>query len=106
MRRPFALAALAVVAGTLAAPASADTIAIGLGPDASRDEVAAAVAAATGGTLAEALGPLDALVFEVDDARAARAAAADVSGVAYAEPAGTTRRLAFTPTDPLVGRQW
>jgi serine protease len=106
MRAAFAVAATAfAVVGVLAAPASAALISVGLAPDAPKEAVTAAVAAA-GGTLAEDLGPLDALVFDVPNASAGIAAVRGLRDVEYAERATATRRLAFTPNDPLFDRQW
>ena len=101
-------AAAAASALLLAAPALAEPgrIAVGVADETPRADVAALVAASTGGTLVEDLGPLDALVFDVPDVDAAEDAAALVSGVEYAEPVTASRTLAFVPNDPLVGRQW
>jgi subtilisin family serine protease len=101
-----ALAVAAAVAALAAAtPASAVRISVGLAPDAPREAVLAAVAEA-GGTLAEDLGPLDALVFDVPDAAAGMTAVRGLPAVEYAERVKVTRRLAFTPNDPLFDRQW
>jgi subtilisin family serine protease len=96
----------AVAALLLASPASAAELTVGVAADVSRDELAASVAAATGGTLVEDLGPLEALVFDVADADAAAAHARLLPGVEYAEPVVASRRLVFTPNDPLLDRQW
>jgi hypothetical protein len=104
MTRTLLIAALA--AAVLAPQAPAGRIAVGLAPGADREAVGARVEAATGGTLARDLGPLDALIVSVEDADSAAAAAADLAGVEYAEPAGARRRLAFVPNDPLLEQQW
>jgi subtilisin family serine protease len=90
----------------LASPASAAELTVGVAADVPREGLAASVAAATGGTLVEDLGPLDALVFDVADADAAAALARAVPGVEYAEPVVASRKLVFTPNDPLLDRQW
>jgi subtilisin family serine protease len=101
MRHLLAVVAAALV---LAPPASAASLVVGVEPGASRADVAAAVAARTGGTLVEDLGPLQALVFDVSG-RGLGAAA--LPGVAYVErPGATPRSLAFTPNDPLLPSQW
>ena len=108
MRRLLALAvALAAFAVTApAAGADAGRISVGLAPDAVAADVGAAVAAATGGTVATELGALDALLVDVPDVSAAVAAAAVVPGVEYAEPVEATRSILFQPNDPLAQRQW
>lgn len=109
MRATFASLALALVAGTWAAEASGapGRISVGLSEGAPAEEVAQAVAAATGGELVEDLGPLRALVVAVPDTDAAVAAARALPGIEYVEPVeNTTRSLVFLPNDPLVGRQW
>jgi subtilisin family serine protease len=102
------LLASAGVALALAAPAAAEPgrIVVGVAPDASREDVASLVSAATGGTLVEDLGPLDALVFLVADRDAAAVAAGALPGVEYAEAVTASRSLAFVPNDPLAGQQW
>lgn len=105
--RALALGALALgllLPGT--AVAESGKISVGVAPGAERAGVVAAVSAATGGQLAEDLGPLEALIFDVADRDAAAAAAAAVVGVEYAEPVLASRRLAFVPNDPLANRQW
>ncbi len=105
MRAALAVAAASVAVLATAAPASAARISVGLAPDAPRDAIVAAVAEA-GGTLAEDLGPLDALVFDVPDAAAGMKVVRGLPAVEYAELVKATRRLAFAPNDPLFDRQW
>jgi hypothetical protein len=98
--------AVLVLAGALAAPASAGTLVVGLEDGASAERLAERVEDATGGRLVEDTGPLDALVFSVPGrAQADRLEA--LPGVAYAEtPARGDRRLFFVPNDPLLSAQW
>ncbi len=100
MRRVLVLAA--VVAGALAAstPAQAVRYAVGLDRRADVDAVAAAVERRTG-SRPERLAPIPALVVDAPS----RAALARIPGVRYVEPVAE-RRLAMTPTDPLVSKQW
>ena len=97
-------AALALTAAALAvicaSPASAGRFAIGLQDGADADAVAARVEAATGGQV-QKLTPF-ALVLRDRSA----AAAAGVNGVSYVERIERSRRLAFTPNDPMVKKQW
>ena len=108
MRAVRVVALTAFVAALAPAPALADPgrISIGLAPDASVEEVSAAVEAATGGEVSLELAPMGALVVAVPDVEAATAAADDLAGVEYAEPVTRTRRLYFQPNDPLYGAQW
>jgi subtilisin family serine protease len=99
------LAAL-FLAGTLAGPAAAGTIVVGVEDGASEAALADSVEAATGGRVVDDLGPLDALVFAVPDDRAADALAS-LPGASYAEPVRAgQRRLFFVPNDPLYPAQW
>jgi subtilisin family serine protease len=86
----------------LAAPGAADAarVAVGLERGADAAAVAAAVERRTG-SRPERLGPIPALVAEVPP----RVSLAGIEGVRYVEPL-RSRHLAFTPTDPLVSRQW
>ena len=54
------------------------------------------------GTVDRGLAPLDVLVVSSPHARGLRR----IAGVRWVEWLGTHRRLAFTPTDPLVAKQW
>ncbi|MGZ8695132.1 MAG: S8 family serine peptidase, partial [Gaiellaceae bacterium] len=83
-------------------PAAGGRYAIGLERGASADAVAARIEAATGGSVQKI--PPFALVL--DDSAAAAAAAAGVAGVSYVERLERSRRLAFTPNDPLRSKQW
>ena len=97
------VALLAVVAATwLALPATADAarVAVGLERGASADRVAAAITRRTA-TRPESLHPIRALVVDVPAGVSLRG----ISGIRYVEPL-VTRRLAFTPSDPLVSKQW
>lgn len=82
-------------------PALAARFAVGIEPGASPARVAARVEAATGGSVSS-LGPLQALIVEAPDTHGVAA----LPGVAYVESLDSPRRLAFTPNDPLVSRQW
>ena len=97
------IALLAAALGLwLALPGAADAarMAVGLERGADPDAVAAAVERRTG-TRPEHLGPIPALVVDVPRG----VSLAGIRGVRYVEPL-LTRRLALTPTDPLVSRQW
>ncbi len=96
-RALFCATALALL---LPAPALADRFAIGLERGASADAVAARVARATGGSVAR-LTPF-ALVLRARSASGVDA----LSGVSYVERLDRSRRLAFSPNDPLVKKQW
>lgn len=96
------LTAAAFVAALLfAAPAQAARFAVGVRQGASISTVSAAVERATGARVDRSLGKLGAVVVETHSARGLRS----IPGVAYVERLGT-RRLAFTPTDPLAPKQW
>jgi hypothetical protein len=99
-----AAAAIAALLGLLAAPgpAAAARVAVGIQPSASPATVAAAVERAGGRVVSRELEPLGALTVEAAwPARLAR-----LPGVAYVERLDDRRRLAFTPNDPLLERQW
>jgi len=98
----LALAVAVVSALLLAAPAYADAarVAVGLHPGADRGAVIAAIEHRTG-TRAESLAPIPALLVELPRGRSLRG----IRGIRYVEPL-VRRRLAFTPTDPLVSKQW
>jgi subtilisin family serine protease len=100
-----ALLGLAVVGAFLALPglASAARIAVGLEHRADADRVARAVERRTGAE-PERLAPIPALVVEAPE-DVSLSALRRIPGVRYVERLGT-RRLALTPTDPLVSRQW
>ena len=89
----------AAVALALPGQALAGRVHAGLEPGADARVVAAAVERATG-RQADVLAGLRVLSVDASSARVR-----SVPGVAWVEPE-VTRRLAFTPTDPLATRQW
>lgn len=101
MNRRRLVLVIALVAG-LALPGGADAarFAVGLSRDADAAAVAAAVERRTGSRV-ESLAPIPALVADVP----ANVSLAGIRGIRYVEPL-VSRRLALTPTDPLVSRQW
>jgi subtilisin family serine protease len=101
-RLAVAAALVAFLVAALAANARVATsrVAVGIVPGAKAREVAAAVERRTG-TRPESLAPIPALVVDLP-----RGVSLDgIRGIRYVEPLGT-RRVALTPTDPLVARQW
>ncbi len=98
------LAAGLVTAGAvlLAAPgvASAGRVAVGLRTGADASAVSAAVER-RGGRVTEDLAPIPALVVDVPSS----VSISGIRGIRYVEPL-VSRRLALTPTDPFVSRQW
>ena len=100
MRRLGLVAALA--SAWLAVPATADAarVAVGLKPGADASRVSAAIERRTG-SHPESLRPIPALVVDLPSGVSLRG----IRGVRYVEPV-LTRHLAFTPTDPLVSKQW
>ena len=94
--------ALAAALTALVVPATADAarVAVGIAPGADAHAVAATIERRTG-RRAETLAPIRALVVDLPAGRSLRG----VPGIRYVEPL-VTRRLAFTPTDPLVSKQW
>jgi subtilisin family serine protease len=100
MRRILLLVAVVSVALALPGRAGAARVAIGLAHGAKADVVAAAVERRTG-THARSLKPIPALVVDVPAGVSLRG----ISGIRYVEPL-VTRHLAFTPSDPLVSKQW
>lgn len=99
MPRLLAAAAAAALALLLPAAADAARFAVGLAPQANAGAIRVALEQRTGAPV-EDLAPVRALVVRARSARGLR-----VRGVRYVERLGE-RRLAFTPTDPLVARQW
>ena len=100
MRR---LAVVPLLAATcLAFPAVADAarVAVGIAPRADTAAVAAAVERRAG-TEPESLQPIPALVVDLPEGVSLRG----IAGIRYVEPL-VERRLAFTPGDPLVPKQW
>ena len=100
-----ALLVVATVGASLALPglASAARIAVGLEHCSDVDRVARAVERRTGAE-AERLAPIPALVVDAHE-QVSLTALRRIPGVRYVERLGE-RRLALTPTDPLVPRQW
>ena len=95
--------AVAVVSGLwLASPAYAHAarVAVGLHRDADRAAVSAAIERRTG-SKPESLAPIPALLVELPRGRSL----GGIRGIRYVEPL-VSRQLAFTPTDPLVSKQW
>ena len=101
MKRSALLVAM-LLGAMLAAPAVADAgrVAVGLERGADAAKVAAAIERKTG-SRPELLRPIPALVVDLP----ARASLAGIRGIRYVEPL-RSRHLAFTPSDPLVSRQW
>ncbi len=96
-------ALVAMLAGAwLAFPAGADAarVAVGLSRGADARAVSAAIEQRTGNR-PESLRPIPALLVDVPSG----VSLAGIRGIRYVEPL-ITRRLAFTPSDPLVSKQW
>jgi subtilisin family serine protease len=93
---------VAVACAWLVAPATADAarVAVGIKPRADTARIGAALQHRTGNE-PESLRPIPAFVVDVPDGVSLRG----IRGVRYVEPL-VTRHLAFTPTDPLVSKQW
>lgn len=100
MRRLTVVALLACAWFAFPATAHAARVAVGLSRGADARVVSAAIAERTG-TRPESLRPIPALIAEVPDGISLRG----IRGIRYVEPM-RTRRLAFTPNDPLVSKQW
>jgi subtilisin family serine protease len=100
MKRLTLVAVVLVAWLGLPASASAARVAVGLARGADAHTMANAIARRTG-TRPESLQPIPALVADVPAGVSLRG----IAGVRYVEPL-VTRHLAFTPTDPLVSRQW
>jgi hypothetical protein len=99
-RLALTFAAAAVV--WLSAPAGADAarVAVGLSRGTDTAAVINAIERRTG-SRPEGLAPIPALVVDLPAGRSLRG----IRGIRYVEPL-VTRQLAFTPTDPLVSKQW
>jgi len=96
-------ALVAMLAGAwLAFPAGADAarVAVGLSRAADAHTVSAAIERRTGNR-PESLRPIPALLVDVPSGVSLEG----IRGIRYVEPL-ITRHLAFTPSDPLVSRQW
>jgi subtilisin family serine protease len=93
---------LVLASAWLAFPAVADAarVAVGISPRADARIVAAAIERRTGHR-PESLKPIPALVVELPRGVSLKG----IRGVRYVEPL-VTRHLAFTPSDPLVSKQW
>jgi subtilisin family serine protease len=93
---------VALVGAWLAHPATADAarVAVGISPPADARAVAAAIERRTGNR-PESLKPIPALVVDLPEGVSLRG----IRGIRYVEPL-VTRRLAYTPSDPLVTKQW
>ncbi len=96
-------ALVAMLAGAwLAFPAGADAarVAVGLSRGADARAVSTAIERRTGNR-PESLRPIPALLVDVPSGVSLEG----IRGIRYVEPL-ITRRLAFTPSDPLVSKQW
>jgi subtilisin family serine protease len=100
MRRVALVFSIALSGLFVPATAEAARVAVGLAPGADAHIVAATIERRTG-RRPESLAPIRALVVDLP----ADVSLRGVTGVRYVEPL-VTRRLAFTPTDPLVSKQW
>jgi subtilisin family serine protease len=98
----LAIACVLSCAGWLGVPSAADAarVAVGLSRGADPGAVAGAIERRTGHR-PRSLAPIPALVVEVPAGRSLRG----IRGIRYVERL-VTRQLAFTPTDPLVPKQW
>jgi subtilisin family serine protease len=100
MKRSALVAALAAAWLAFPTGANAARFAVGLAHGADARVVSAAIERRTG-TRPESLHPIPALLVDVPSGVSLRG----VRGVRYIEPL-LTRRLAFTPSDPLASKQW
>jgi subtilisin family serine protease len=100
MRRAAVVAVVVFAWLALPATAGAARVAVGIARGADADAVARAVEARTG-TRPERLAPIPALVVDVPEGVSLQG----IRGVRYVEPL-IVRHMAFTPTDPLVPKQW
>jgi subtilisin family serine protease len=100
MRRVALVLAIALSGLFVSATAESARFAVGIAPGADAHAVAATIERRTG-RRAESLAPIRALVADLPAGTSLRG----ISGIRYVEPL-VTRRLAFTPTDPLVPKQW
>ena len=100
MRRAALL--VLVASSMLAFPTAADAarVAVGISPRADASVVSSAVERRTG-SRPESLSPIPALIVDLPAGVSLRG----ISGIRYVEPL-VTRHLAFTPSDPLVSKQW
>jgi subtilisin family serine protease len=101
MIRRTVVLAVAVVAGlALTGAADAARFAVGLADRADARSVAVEIERRTG-SRPESLAPIPALVADLPTSLSL----AGIPGIRYVEPV-VSRRLALTPTDPLVSKQW
>jgi subtilisin family serine protease len=100
MRRLALLVSVALVGLAVPATAEAARVAVGLERGADARSVASAIERRTG-SRPESLAPIRALVVDLPAGTSLRG----IHGLRYVEPA-VTRHLAFTPSDPLVSKQW
>jgi hypothetical protein len=92
-----------VLAAILPATAAAERYAVGVAPSASLNDVAAGIEAQTGAEVTSGDVALRALFVEAESTPDLGA----IAGTTYVERLdGAERRLAFTPNDPLITRQW
>jgi subtilisin family serine protease len=93
---------LVLASAWLAFPAAADAarVAVGISPRADARAVAAAIERRTG-TTPESMRPIPALIVDLPRG----VSLSGIRGIRYVEPL-VTRHLAFTPSDPLVSKQW
>jgi subtilisin family serine protease len=100
MRRIVLVGVLVSISLAVPGRAGAARVAVGLAHGAKAGVVASAVERRTG-TNAHSLKPIPALVVDVP----AGVSLKGIPGVRYVEPV-LRRHLAFTPSDPLVPKQW
>ena len=100
MRRAALVAMLAGAWLAFPAGANAARVAVGLSRGADARAVSAAIERRTGNR-PESLRPIPALLVDVPSGVSLEG----IRGIRYVEPL-ITRRLAFTPSDPLVSKQW
>lgn len=100
MSRALVAAAVAIVSLAVSGQAEAARYAVGLARGADAEAVALAVERRTG-SRPEQLAPIPALVVDLPSSNAL----SGIRGIRYVEPL-LTRRLAMTPSDPLVSKQW
>jgi subtilisin family serine protease len=100
MSRALVAAAVAIASLAVSEQADAARYAVGLARGADAAKVARAVERRTG-SRPEQLAPIPALVVDLPSSTAL----SGIRGIRYVEPL-LTRRLAMTPSDPLVSKQW
>ena len=100
------LALLVSLMAIAPAGAASGKVAVGIAPGAHAAEVAAVVQVRTGGVASLNLAALDAITVRVADVDQALRQLRSLPGTTYVERLDRARRLAFTPDDPLLARQW